>query len=152
MWCMDLNFVCTIPMVDQYTNKTILLHRNNVYHLVNLLPTIRDLLGGKITNTRLYQSINLSSEACTNKYITFFKILFTSYHFFLFLLILLCLWFCLGLILVFWSFYLTVFLLPLSLLSPLLSLSRFGWWVLTSTDLYCYSSNTPIYIGMRLKF
>lgn len=65
---MDLNFVCTNLMVDQSTNKTILLHRNNVYHLVSFLPTIRDLLGGKITNTRLYQSINLSSEACTNKY------------------------------------------------------------------------------------
>ncbi|RRT43834.1 hypothetical protein B296_00015410 [Ensete ventricosum] len=43
-------------MVDQYTGKTILRHRNNAYHLVRLLPTIPDLLGGKITNTLLYQS------------------------------------------------------------------------------------------------
>ncbi|RWV83854.1 hypothetical protein GW17_00054490 [Ensete ventricosum] len=33
-------------MVDQYTGKTVLRHRNNAYHLVRLLPTIPDLLGG----------------------------------------------------------------------------------------------------------
>ncbi|RZR97493.1 hypothetical protein BHM03_00026692 [Ensete ventricosum] len=56
-------------MVDQYTGKTILRHRNNAYHLVRLLPTIPDLLGGKITNTLLYQSMSLSSVAIRTRWI-----------------------------------------------------------------------------------